>query len=301
MLLGAQYSAAAQPNVPNPPWPASCPLRLGLLVDQSSSMAPRFDDVRDAARNVVDSLRDRQSEVSIIGFGTSANVVSRAVDVSDDDARHELKDQVETLDALDGDSSATNWEAALAKARALELDVVILVTDGIPNVHGNPVRENDKGAVTAAAAVADQLKNDGTRIAAVGIDLDRDGEDNLRVITGARRDNDYYVTDTDGLLRQLYGIVASSCGVPLAALPQPESPDFPWTPTLLGAVGGLVLLIFVAFLLRRRRDDAAGRQSLSRGGHSMVVDLRINHSHLIRQLRDSQTESLNRDSSKDQP
>lgn len=264
-------------------------------------MATRFDDVREAARNVVDSLRDKRSEVSIIGFGTNADVISRDVDVSDDDARHELKDRIDALDALENDDGATNWEAALAKARTLELDVVILVTDGIPNAHGNPVQPDDIGAITAATAVADQLKNDGTRIAAVGIDLDSAGEANLRDITGSARDNDYYVTDTTGLLRQLYGIVASSCGVPIAALPQPEPPEFPWVPTLLGALGGLALLMFAAFLLHRRRGSAANQRTPARSGRGVAADQRVDHSHLTRQLRGNQTESSNPHSTKDRP
>jgi hypothetical protein len=295
-LFGDLHFVAAQPNVPNPPWPARCPLRIGLVVDQSSSMAARFDEVREAARNIVDSLRDKQSEVSVIGFDTNATVVSEAVNVSDDDARHALKDQIDALDAHADDSSATNWEAALIAARALHLDVVILVTDGFPNVYGNPVQDGPE-AVTAAAAAANQLKNDGARIAAVGIDLAQGGEENLRVITGPGRGSDYYITDTAGLLRQLYGIVASSCGVPIAALPQPEPPEFPWVRTILSALAGLTLLTFAAFLFRRGRGAATGSRAPARAGRAVAGDQRIDHSHLTKQLRSSQ----NQPSTKDHP
>lgn len=296
-MLGGQHFVVAQPTAPNPPWPARCPLRLGLVIDQSSSMEARFGDVREAARNVVDSLRDKPSEVSIIGFGTDAEVISSAVDVSDDGARHQLKDQIDALDAHDGDNSATNWEAALAAARELDLDVVILMTDGFPNVYGNPVQEGPE-AIAAAVTAADQLKSEGTRVTAVGIDLASGGEDNLQVITGPGRGDDYYVTGTAGLLRQLYGIVASSCGVPLAALPQPEPPDFPLLHTILGTVAGLALLTFVAFLFHRRRAAATGRPAKDRPrSGSITRDQRIDHSHLTRQLRGSDHPH----STKDQP
>lgn len=296
LVLGGQHFAAAQPNVPNPPWPARCPLRLGLVVDQSSSMAARFGEVREAARHVVDALRDQHSELSIIGFGTGAEVIRSDVDVSDDDARHQLKDQIDELAAHHGDASATNWEAALIAARALHLDVVILVTDGFPNVYGDPVQEGPE-AITAAAAAAAELKTDGTRIAAVGIDLVHDGEENLQIITGPGRGNDYYVTDTAGLLRQLYEIVADSCGVPMAALPRPEPPEFPLTRTILGAFAGLTLLVFVAFLLHRRRGSATGPPA--RRSHAVVQDQRIDHSHLTRQLFGNRPGKANPPSTKD--
>ena len=263
-------------------------------------MAARFDDVREAARNVVDSLRDKRSEVSIIGFGTDAEVVSSAVDVSEDDARHQLKDQIDELVAHEGDGSATNWEAALVAARELDLDVVILVTDGFPNVYGNPAQEGPE-AVTAAMTAANQLKSDGTRVAAVGIDLASGGEENLRVITGPGLGNDYYITDTAGLLRQLYGIVANSCGVPIAALPQPEPPDFPLVRTVLGTLGGLALLTFGAFLLHRRRATGTGRRAPERSGRAVAKDQRIDHSHLTKQLRGNQSGTSDQQATKDRP
>lgn len=299
-MVADQNSAAAQPNVPNPPWPASCPLRLTLVVDQSSSMIARFPDVREAARNVVDALRDRKSEVSIIGFGTDAEIVSQAVDVSHEEARHELKDRIDTLAAHEGDASATNWEAALTAARDLEPDVVVLVTDGFPNVYGNPVEEGpETDAVAAAAAAADQLKSAGTRIAAVGVDLEQGGEANLRAITGNNAGDDYYVTGTDGLLRQLYGIVADSCGVPIAALPRPEPPEFPWGRAILGTLAGLALLTGAAFLLHRRRRAGTGARPVDKGATAHVR--RIDHSHLAAQLRRGQSEKTNPHSTKDQP
>lgn len=288
---------AAQPGVPNPPWPARCPLRLGLIVDRSSSMSARFNDVREAASNVVDSLRDKPSEVTIIGFGSSAEVIGPSVNVSDEDSRHQLKDQIGQLTAHDGEDGATNWEAALTAVRQPRLDVVVLLTDGLPNAYGNPVREGP-AAVDAAVAAADQLKTHGTRLVAVGIDLGPEGEQNLRVITGSGRGEDYYVTDTAGLLRQLYGIVASSCGVPMEQLPQPEPPEFPWWQTIVGTLSGLLIIGLAALVLHRRRG-ASGRGLAPAGrSRSAVSGSAIDHSHLTSQLRaDHPTPSTTKDSS----
>jgi hypothetical protein len=298
LVLGHPNASGAQESTPNPPWPSHCPLRLGLVVDQSSSMAARFEEVREAASNVVDALRDKSSEASIIGFGTTAEVIRSAVDVSDEDSRHELKDQIVGLSAYSGDDSATNWEAALLAAKELQLDVAVLITDGIPNVYGNPALEGDE-AVPAAVAAANQVKQDGTRLTAVGIDLDAIGTRNLESITGPRRGEDYFVTGTAGLLRQLYEIVASSCGVPLDALPQPEPPVFPWMKALLGALAALALIGAVAFGLHRRRAGPNSIPAPARAGGGIAAAGRIDHSDLARQLRGSQPGDQNAHSTKD--
>jgi hypothetical protein len=264
-------------------------------------MADKFGEVREAASNVVDALRDKRSEISIIGFGTDAEVIRSGVDASDDDSRHQLKDQIDGLSAHDGDSSATNWQAALLAAKEFRLDVVVLVTDGFPNVYGNPVQEGEDQAIAAAVTAANQLKQDGTRLTGVGIDLDKAGARNLENITGPSRGEDYFVTDTAGLLRQLYEIVASSCGVPLAALPQPEPPAFPWTKVLLGALGALALIGAGAYGLHRRRGAASAVPAPAGGGGGIAKDGRIDHSDLTRQLRGIRPDEHHTDSTKDRP
>ncbi|MGH3878558.1 MAG: vWA domain-containing protein [Actinophytocola sp.] len=293
--------ATAQQSVPNPPWPSHCPLRLGLVVDQSDSMAAKFGEVREAASNVVDALRDKRSEISIIGFGTDAEVIRSDVDTSDDDARHQLKDQIDGLSAHDGDDSATNWEAALLAAKEFRLDVAVLVTDGFPNVYGSPPTQGEDQAIAAATAAANQLKQNGTRLTGVGIELDETGARNLESITGPGRGDDYFVTDTAGLLRQLYKIVASSCGVPLAALPQPEPPDFPWTEVVLGALGALALIGAVAYGPHRRRGAATTAPAPAGAGGAIAKDGRIDHSDLTRRLRGIRPDEQNTDATKDRP
>jgi hypothetical protein len=250
-------------------------------------MDARFGEVREAAANVVDALRDKPSEVTIIGFGTTAEVIRSAVDVSDEGTRHELKDQINDFGTLGGDDSATNWAAALTTAGESSLDVVILITDGLPNAYGDPAVEGPE-AVGAAVVAAERLKAGGTRLAAVGIDLDQEGERNLQAITGPIPDEDYYVTDTAGLLRQLYGIVASSCGVAIAQLPQPEPPVFPWLQTIAGLLACLLLIGLAAFLLHRRRAGS-GPGPATGPRRSAVAGPAIDHSHLARRLREEKS------------
>lgn len=277
----AAQTTAAQPTA-NPPWPAQCPLELGLLVDQSSSMSARFGDVRTATGNVVDALRDKRSEVTVVGFGSGAEVTMSAVDVSDDGARRGLKEAINDLDPHGGDGGATNWEAALTAVRPLGLDVVVLVTDGVPTALGNPPRNgvDEQEPLVAAATVADQMKNAGTRIVAVGIDLQPGADQNLAAVTGPARGQDYYPSDTAGLLRNLYEIVASACGVPQAALPRPEPPSFPLAKTITGALVALLLLMLLAYALHRKRGGIGPRVAAVRSTRRHVPDPTIDHQDL---------------------
>jgi hypothetical protein len=127
MYAAASLGATARADVVNPPWPQRCPLKLGLLVDQSSSMNPRFGEVRQETKNVVDALRDKPSEITVIGFAGDARVIRAAVNVSDETARHELKKDIDKLNTIGFVGSGTNWESALALAEPLALDVAVMV------------------------------------------------------------------------------------------------------------------------------------------------------------------------------
>jgi uncharacterized protein YegL len=202
----ADWPAVAGPVV-NPPWRAHCPATLGILVDQSASMSGRFGEVRTAVSDVVDAMRDKRSEVTVVGFGTAATVIRSAVDVSNSDARHDLKDQIGNLDALGGNDGGTNWEAAFNAVAPLHLDVVVLVTDGEPNLYGNPAQRGPD-VVAMSIAAADRLKSAGTRVVGVGIGLQPDGQQNLEAVTGPTLGQDFYSSDTESLLHQLYQIVS---------------------------------------------------------------------------------------------
>ncbi|KOV90037.1 vWA domain-containing protein [Nocardia sp. NRRL S-836] len=275
--------AAAQ-DVPNPPWPKACPLKLGLLVDRSDSMGARFDDVREATRNVIDALRDKRSEITVVGFGTVAGSVGSAVDVSDEDARRRLKDDVDDLETGGDVGGATNWEAALSAVRPLDLDVVVLITDGVPTVHGNPPQQDGEPALAAAKTAADQLKSAGTRVVAVGIDLAAGGEENLAAVTGPVAGQDHFTGGNASLLRQLYDIVAASCGVAVADLPTPEPAVFPWKEVLLGLLA-LLLLVGVIALVRNRGRVRTTPHPVRKSVPVKTSPDRIGHQDLVQDLR----------------
>ncbi len=284
VLAATTLMSPAAADVANPPWPSKCPLKVGLLVDQSDSMASRFSDVREATRNVVDALRDKPSEVSLVGFGTTARVFGTAVPVANDDDRHRLKDEIDQLDTGTDVGGATNWQAALAAVQPLDLDVVVLITDGQPTTYGVPAQDDREQALPQAAAAADTLKSAGTRVVAVGIELDTSAAANLAAVTGPAVDQDYFASDTRGLLRQLYNIVASSCGVHIDALPRPEPAQFPWTDVLLYAGAVLLAIALAGLFLHLRRRTPRVQPTVPRQPRKVVAPT-LAHDDLVRELR----------------
>ncbi len=286
-LVSPVAAAANQGGATQPDWPAACPLRIAILLDQSSSMGSSFDEVRSAALDLVDALRGESNSVVIVGFGTTAEVVHPLTNVSGVNGRTAVKDSIRGLSTFGGilPGGATNWEAALQVALEESVDVVIILTDGLPTTYGDSpgrlVDEDDDSAVRAATAVADELKADGTRIVPVGIDLGSGLDANLAAISGPTADDDYFVVDISVVRERFYDIASRSCGVPVPDLPAPESapppepepapppvpepapsptPDptpFPWRLALTTAGTVLAAVLGLGYV-RHRRALAAG-------------------------------------------
>jgi len=257
VLTSARPASAAL--VPQPAWPAKCPLRVGLFLDQSSSLAAGFGDVKNASQDLVDALRDHPSEVMVAGFGTNASVVHPLTDVSTKPGRTAVKKAIRGLDTFNDSSGqgATNWEAALQLAESSEVQIAVILTDGLPNVYGSPVQQAEPGddsALTAARKVADRLKRSGTRVVPVGMDLGEGGVENLAAISGPKAGDDYFLTRVNVLRGELYQIAAKSCGVPISALPTPEPPAFPLRNVIIGLVAGVALLVVAGFGINRVRN-----------------------------------------------
>jgi len=163
-------------------------------------------------------------------------------------------------------SGGTNWEFALETAATLQPDVVLLLTDGQPTAHGDPYssagvvddRTDPSAAVTAAVLAADSMRVNGVRLVGLGIGLTSNFISNLAEVTGPTPDDDYYETGSDasGLLSRLYDVASKSCGIPVAALPQPEGGNVPVAAIVAGIVGLLLLAVLGGYLLSRRKSAA---------------------------------------------
>jgi len=253
-LLGPASPAAA--DAENPPWPQGCPLRVSLVLDLSGSMRGVADPLREASKDLIDSLRGSSSKVTVIGFASDAWTVAESADTKDEDAREALKDELDDVEVVEG---ATNWEQALRAAQAAKAQLVVMVTDGYPNAVGSPPVQDNVGALEPAGVVADRLRKNGTRIVVIAMGQGAADPANLARISGPVAGDDYYLADADLLLRQLYDISSKACGIPVAALPQPIPDPFPWRNVLLAVAVVLALLLGAGMLAARRARSFAPR------------------------------------------
>lgn len=256
-LLAATSATAAT----NPSWAARCPQRFVLVLDLSSSMTPNLDQVKQSASDLVDALSGAPNQVGVVVFGDVASVAIPMADVGNDGQRHQIKSAIEDVGLTLVDTGGTNWEAGLITAASLRPDAVLLLTDGEPSEHGIPgkgrgiVSDNDN--LGAAVRAADRLRAGGTRIVGVGIGLNDVSAPNLIQVTGPRANDDYYQTGSDasGLLSQLYDVASKSCGIPVAALPKPETAPFPFLPAIGGVVAAALLAVVIGLFRNRPKKD----------------------------------------------
>ena len=255
-LVGAPPASA---TVPNPPWPARCPQRVVVVLDLSSSIDPYLPEVKKSASDLVDALRGAPNEVAVVTFGSASSIAVPLLDVGNDGERARLKDMVNDVGLLPGDGGGTNWEEALRTAASLDPGIVLFLTDGEPTVYGGPNTGYYGGggdSLTPAVQVADGMRSSGTRIVGVGMGLQQSSVPNLVQVTGPVVGDDYYETgiDADGLLDKLYDIASKTCGIPVAALPQPEGGHFPVVPAVITALGTVLLAVIGGYLMSRRRS-----------------------------------------------
>lgn len=256
MLVGAGSALA----VPNPAWPAQCPQRLAIVLDISTSMESNLGQVKDSAADLVDSLRGSANQVSVVTFGSVANVTIPLTDVGDDENRSALKDRVDAVELLLGNEGGTNWEAAFSAAAQLSPSIVVFITDGQPTARGVAVptgADGDAANLDAAVQVADAMRTAGVRIVGIGIGLLPNYLPNLVEVTGPTVNDDYYETGAtaDGLLDKLYDIASKACGIPVAALPQPEGRDLPVLAIIGGVIAAALLAVVAGYLLSRHRSS----------------------------------------------
>jgi hypothetical protein len=252
VLLPGTFAAWA--DTPNPAWPAHCPQRIVLAMDLSESMDSNLDAVKRSARNLIDALRGTSNEVAVVTFGTNAVVAVPATNVGMDGERQRIKKEIDGLDLFRGNLGGTNWDAALTTARTLRPTVVVLLTDGLPNAHGQPATGGGQLDLEPAVRAADVLKSNGTRVVGLGLGLLPGNVGNLAAVTGPTSGDDFYQTDASGLLSKLYDIASKACGVPVAALPQPEPGTFPLMPVIGAGVVAVIAVVGGGILLSRRRS-----------------------------------------------
>ncbi|MFC4001442.1 SpaA isopeptide-forming pilin-related protein [Prauserella oleivorans] len=196
---------------PNPDLATQCGLRIALVVDLSSSVAPYVEDLKDALDDFVTALRGTPSQAALFTFGTDSPANGYGANTSllpvatngDNKTFRDLYAGWETPP-----TNWTNWDRGLAAvadantaAGGQQFDMAVVVTDGNPTVYGpEPThtvngREETKDPNSGytrfrelgnAVASANLVKSQGTRIMAVGVGngVSGDASYNLRAISG---------------------------------------------------------------------------------------------------------------------
>lgn len=232
-------------------------------------MASSIGKVRSAASDLVDALRGDSNRVAVVSFANSAKVEVPMTDVGTGGSREDVKDAIEDLGigglfGLGG--GGTNWQSGLRVAADMSPDLVVMISDGEANTYQEPAVPGLESTpeyaanrpLGAAVRVADELRDKGVRVVAIGVGAVNTA--NLAAISGPAAADDYFTTDTGGLLRQLYEIASRACDIPVAALPQPLGDTFPLREVLIGSLGGLLLLVIIGMLLSRRRHGTTARE-----------------------------------------
>jgi len=96
-------------------------------------------------------------------------------------------------------------------------------------------------------------------VVGIGIGLLPQYLPNLAEVTGPTANDDYYQTGTtaDGLLDKLYDIASKTCGIPVAALPQPQGADLPVMMIVGGVIAAALLAAIAGYFFSRRRSGDA--------------------------------------------
>lgn len=173
-------------RVPNPPLPQRCGLRIAVVADLSTSLkyadSNGFDESKEAANALIDSLAGTPAELGIYNFagGAPRNPAGSThgqnppyISLQSDDGISRAKSIVSNWN---GDGS-TNWEAGLKQVAAGNYDVVYFITDGMPTTSSTIKSKGIGGEFVQASALndaikaANELKAAGTRVVPIMVDL----------------------------------------------------------------------------------------------------------------------------------
>jgi hypothetical protein len=212
-------------SLDNPSVPAICGLRYALVFDLSTSVSTPVNNLpalKAAGTDFVDSLTGTPSSVAVYTFGTTAPADGSAANATLEPTSVSTAGGAATVNSKIGGltvpaRAATNWDAGLWQVSAEDLDdaynVVIVLTDGNPNRYGQSGAGTNINTrfidVENGIFSANALKNDGTRVIAVGIN--NAATDNLAAISGPATGSDYFSASFAGLASVLSGLAAENC------------------------------------------------------------------------------------------
>ena len=173
---------AAVAPISNPPFGQPCPLRLVLVLDESGSInSTEADFVRNGVNAFVAGLKNTGTQMAIVEFSDVATAVtigsSSGLQTVDDNYQAGVSSY---LNSGYSPLGVTNWAAAFNEVYALNPDLVIFFTDGVPN---RPIPSSS--SLDAAVTAANAVKLQGTRIFMLGVGfVSPTALNNLQAVSG---------------------------------------------------------------------------------------------------------------------
>ena len=227
----------------NPALPQRCGINVMLVLDESGSIGSNAENVRRASRAFLNALSGTASQVSIIDFSTNAarpvgyHVVTGEVQPDGTGATGTIGSDFEPYLRDDYRPNGwTNWEDAFHEVKVANdakpvADLVVFITDGDPTARNTKngtvtnLVEGEAEAMRNAAAEADRVKGQGSRVFALGVGaaVTTQGGNSARRLTAISGFNQYpntqfrnadytLVKQFDQLAQALREIVAELCG-----------------------------------------------------------------------------------------
>ena len=191
------------------------PLNVALIFDTSSSIEDEgIGKYKDSMSAFVDAVSDKGISLASFDFSDDANAPEHLSKpeplLVTKNSKEKVKASINEHFKLKG---GTNWESGLISARdnntvnngKPRYDLVVFISDGFPNAK---VTQEDITNMQAAQKVANQLKEQGSKVISMGVgpELDKNpigGHFNLLPLSGPRENNDYYLGDWDELASML--------------------------------------------------------------------------------------------------
>jgi len=233
----------------NPTFDLNCGLNIILVLDESNSISHNEEEaVRQSVRSLLDKLKEADSHLAIVEFGTRA--VAEQLDCSISGSPNFLSINTTNIEGcintyLEQDygdpapySGGTNWDDAFLKVldviehNTIQPDLVLFVTDGNPTFYidehnfdilGGTGSSSKVSAVNHALVQANKIKNH-ARIFGVGIGTSVNAQQ-LKFISGIvpyvgdLSTSDYMVTPNfNELGDDLNSIANSLCGTNLSVV-----------------------------------------------------------------------------------
>ena len=209
------------------------PLNVALIFDTSSSIEDEgIGKYKDSMSAFVDAVSDKGISLASFDFSDDANAPEHLSKpeplLVTKNSKEKVKASINEHFKLKG---GTNWESGLISARdnntvnngKPRYDLVVFISDGFPNAK---VTQEDITNMQAAQKVANQLKEQGSKVISMGVgpELDKNpigGHFNLLPLSGPRENNDYYLGDWDELASMLTHTTQNvTCGTQVDARAQ---------------------------------------------------------------------------------